>query len=215
SVLPTMTSDASRASGTPVALDTNGTVRLARGLASRMYTTGVSAVACPSGRSPLTANWMFISPRTFRAAASFPASSLLSSPPHARRGGAGGGVAPRVAGGVVPGPLVVLHPPADRRASSVRQAIDIDLGRVFEELVDQHRPVLGHVRRDPGHVRFQLGFGVDDPHVPPAEDEAWPHQQREADLAGRVQGLLHVHRRAVGRLAEPALPDELGEPLAA
>ena len=36
SVLPTMTSAASRASGTPVAFDTNGTVRLARGLASRM-----------------------------------------------------------------------------------------------------------------------------------------------------------------------------------
>ena len=64
-----MTSAASRASGTPVALDTNGTVRLARGFTSRMYTVGVS-VARAVGGMPVTANWMFISPFTFSAAAS-------------------------------------------------------------------------------------------------------------------------------------------------
>ncbi len=43
SVAPPITRAATLASGTPVALLTNGTVRLARGLASRMYTSSPPA----------------------------------------------------------------------------------------------------------------------------------------------------------------------------
>ena len=52
-VLPSITCVARRGRGTPVALETNGAVREARGFTSRMNTI-------PS----LTANWMFIRPTT-------------------------------------------------------------------------------------------------------------------------------------------------------
>mmetsp|Transcript_4743 Transcript_4743/g.14604 ORF Transcript_4743/g.14604 Transcript_4743/m.14604 type:complete len:324 (-) Transcript_4743:599-1570(-) len=57
SVLPDMTSEAYVASGLPMAFETKGTVRLARGFASRMYTS------LPPGPH-LTAYWQFIRPTT-------------------------------------------------------------------------------------------------------------------------------------------------------
>mmetsp|Transcript_8776 Transcript_8776/g.35859 ORF Transcript_8776/g.35859 Transcript_8776/m.35859 type:complete len:346 (-) Transcript_8776:2287-3324(-) len=57
SVLPDMTSEAYVASGLPMAFDTKGTVRLARGFASKMYTS------LPPGPH-LTAYWQFMSPTT-------------------------------------------------------------------------------------------------------------------------------------------------------
>src|SRR3989304_1060892 len=53
SFLPIMTFIAHLASGTPKVLLTNGTVREARGLTSKMYTS-----------SPFTANWTFMRPTT-------------------------------------------------------------------------------------------------------------------------------------------------------
>ena len=53
SLIPSITLVASLASGTPMALDTNGTVREARGFTSRTKTC-----------SFLMANWMFRSPIT-------------------------------------------------------------------------------------------------------------------------------------------------------
>ena len=58
SVAPSITRVATLASGTPVALATNGTVRLARGLASMTYTV-----------VPVTAYCTLISPRTSRRSA--------------------------------------------------------------------------------------------------------------------------------------------------
>mmetsp|Transcript_12475 Transcript_12475/g.41084 ORF Transcript_12475/g.41084 Transcript_12475/m.41084 type:complete len:358 (-) Transcript_12475:2033-3106(-) len=60
SVWPTIASDAYLASGWPIALDTKGTVRLARGLASMMYTS-----------SSRTAYWMLRRPTTLSSCASF------------------------------------------------------------------------------------------------------------------------------------------------
>ena len=52
------------ASGWPIALDTNGTVRLARGFtSSRKIVSSPSPLVC-------TANWVFIRPMTFSALAS-------------------------------------------------------------------------------------------------------------------------------------------------
>ena len=52
-MLPSITRAAALASGVAVALETNGTVREARGLASSTYRV-----------SPASANWMLIRPRT-------------------------------------------------------------------------------------------------------------------------------------------------------
>ncbi|MNU00042.1 hypothetical protein D3C72_2430620 [compost metagenome] len=52
------------ASGTPVALDTNGTVREARG-----FTSSRKITSLPSA-SGWMANWVFIRPTTFRPLAS-------------------------------------------------------------------------------------------------------------------------------------------------
>jgi len=60
---PAMTLAAMAATGRPIALATNGTVRLARGLTSRTKMRGVTEW----GSS--IANWTFMSPHTFRARA--------------------------------------------------------------------------------------------------------------------------------------------------
>ena len=57
---PSISRQATLASDTPIALDTNGTVREARGFASITYS---------SSPSPWTANWMLISPITPSASA--------------------------------------------------------------------------------------------------------------------------------------------------
>ncbi len=67
-----MRREAIRASGTPVAFETYGTVREARGFTSRTYTMPSSE---PLPFDPPIdmrgiANWMFISPTTFSARAS-------------------------------------------------------------------------------------------------------------------------------------------------
>ena len=49
-VLPAMTSAAALASGTPVALETKGTVREARGFASRTYSTSETSAYCTLSR---------------------------------------------------------------------------------------------------------------------------------------------------------------------
>ena len=68
------------ASGTPVALATNGTVRLARGFASITYTV-----------EPTTANCTLISPRTSRRSAIARVYASMTSTTHGTR--VGGGIA--------------------------------------------------------------------------------------------------------------------------
>ena len=77
SVRPAMTNAAALARGTPVALDTNGTVRDDLGLASRTHS-----------RSSFRASWMLSSPRTSRARAMLRVmSSMPSSSPSESVGG--------------------------------------------------------------------------------------------------------------------------------
>ena len=68
SLSPAITRAAILAMAVPVALATKGTVRLARGLTSRMNTV-----------SPWMANWMFISPTTWSALASWVAWAVISA----------------------------------------------------------------------------------------------------------------------------------------
>ena len=80
SIAPSITRVATLASGTPVALATNGTVRLARGLASITYTV-----------VPVTAYCTLIRPRTSRRSAIAAVYASITSTTH--DGSVGGGIA--------------------------------------------------------------------------------------------------------------------------
>ena len=169
---PSITRQAILASGTPVALLTNGTVREARGLASITYRS-----------PPWTANWTLRRPTT--PSAERDAAGLLADgvehvvAERVRRQHAG-----RVAG-VDTGLLDVLHDPADPHLLAVAQGVDVDLGRVLEEAVEEDLPlaaVLG-----PGQVVAQAGLVVDDLHGAAAKDVGRAHEQREPDRGRAAQ----------------------------
>ena len=135
SVLPTAMRAAILASGTPVTFETNGTVRDARGLTSRMK------MPRPSRG---TANCTFIRPRTPSSRASARAWRLDRFDGLRRqrvRRQAAGRVA-RVDAGL----LDVLHHAADDDVVPVGDHVDVDLDRVGQELVDQDRRVLSPAR---------------------------------------------------------------------
>ena len=178
-----MTRAATLASGTPVALDTNGTVRLARGLAS-ITKTWVPPPAGPP--SCLTANCTLSGPMTSRAAAIAPG-VVLDHPDRRRverrRRDHAGAVA-----GVHAGLLDVLHDRADDHlAGRVAHRVDVDLDGVLQEAVDQHRALRRQAafaaqRAEAGqlvHGPAQVVLVVDDLHGPPAEHVARPHQGRD------------------------------------
>ena len=121
------------ASATPVALLTNGTVRLARGFASITYTL-------PS----LTAYWTLMRPTTCERLGER-TRVLVDLLQHRTRERRRRDRARRVAG-VHAGLLDVLHHGRDDHlAGAIAQRVDIDLDRVFEEAVDQR----GALRRQP------------------------------------------------------------------
>ena len=66
---------------------------------------------------------------------------------------------------------------------AVEQRVDIDLDRVFQEPVHQHR-MLRRDLRCPADVVAQGVVVVDDLHPATAEHVAGPHQHRIADLVG-------------------------------
>ena len=142
---PASTSVAIRASETPIAFDTNGTVREARGFASRTQ-----------NRSSLTASWRFSSPRTPSRRASRRVMSSISSSSSSREGGRRDH-ARRVAR-VHARLLDVLHHGADEDIGAVAHRVDVDLDRALEEPVDEDGMVgrgLGcaSARTSPDHRR--------------------------------------------------------------
>ena len=201
-VAPAMTRAATLARGTPVALDTNGTVRLARGLASITKTwSGLDRVLhveradAPRGRR-----------RSRGCSASITAHRR---PAERRRRDHAGGVT-----GVHPGLLDVLHDRADEHlAGAVADGVDVDLDGVLEEAVDQDRPLGRQAPFPPSepeagqlvHGPAQVVVVVDDLHGPPAEHVARPHQGRIADPPDDGPGLARswsrCRRRAGGSRA--------------
>ena len=158
-----------------VALETNGTVREARGLASSTYKV-----------SPASANWMLIKPRTPTPAAiasvgaADPVDHLGAQGDRRQRAG-------RVAG-VDAGLLDVLHHAAEIEVGAVVERVDVDLHRVVEEPVDQHRMRRGHLG-GPLDVGGQGLLVVDDLHAAAAEHVRRSDQHRVADLVGDDLGL--------------------------
>src|SRR5690554_1857279 len=112
-----------------------------------------------------------------------------------------------------PGPLDMLHDPADQDISPVADRIDVDLDSVSEERVDQHR-------MRPAHpdslfdVTLKFGLVMDDLHRPPAEDVRRPDQHRVADRAGLLPCLLRRVSRTVRRAWYPEPGEKPAEPVA-
>ena len=123
-----MTSAAALASGTAVALETNGTVRDARGFASSTYSTPAASAYCTLS-----------SPRTPTPRAIFSVASRIAAMSAAAQGDRRQR-ARRVAG-VDAGLLDVLHHAAEVQLLAVVEGVHVDLDRVVEEPVDQHRVV--------------------------------------------------------------------------
>jgi hypothetical protein len=130
----------------------------------------------------LIANWTFIRPDDLQLAG-----ERVGRGPHRCEH-----VGPRVCGGITiaaspewtPGELDVLEHPADDARLAVAEAVDVELDRVLEELVDQD----GLARHDLEHLRTTARssvLAVDDEHAAAAEDEGGPQEHRVADLAAR------------------------------
>src|SRR3546814_9937240 len=85
--------------------------------------------------------------------------------------------------------LDVLHDAADHDILAVSKCIDVDLGGVVEEAVEQYRRVIRDLH-GLAHVALEIVVIVDDFHCPAAQHVARPHDQRITDLGGDVQRLL-------------------------
>ena len=169
----------------PVAFWMIGTVRLARGLASMMY-------SAPSWMT----NWMLISPRmpSSRAIASVTSTMrrLHRVVDRLRRIDAD-----RVAG-VDAGALDVLEDAGNQDVVAVEDGVDLDL-QPAQVLVDEQRRV-GQDRRRRLRVRGELAFVVDDLHPASAEHERRAHEHREAEFArDRARFAEASRRRPCGR----------------
>ncbi len=83
----------------------------------------------------------------------------------------------------------VLHDAADDDPLAVGHRVDVDLGGLFEEMVEQDRPV----RIDSGRPFEVLGEfvgTVDDLHGATAENIGRPHQERVAEFLTGGLGLI-------------------------
>ncbi len=88
--------------------------------------------------------------------------------------------------------LDVLHHGRDVRLLAVAERVDVELDRVLEEAVDEHRPV------DGGHRLAHVGRVVADAHRAAAEDVRGAHEHGVADPRGDGD-------RLVRRLGDPPL----------
>ena len=103
--------------------------------------------------------------------------------------------------------------PGDHHLLAVAERVDVDLDRVREEPVDQHR-VLGRDGHRLAHVGLELVRVVDDLHRAPAQHVGRPHQHRVADPLGELARGRDASRGAVLGLAQTQLGEQRRESLA-
>ena len=111
------------------------------------------------------------------------------------------------------GLLDMLHDAGDIDLVAVGDGIDIDLDRVLQIAVDQHRAGAGH-GDGAADVALQPGRIVDDLHRPPAEHVGRADHDRIADPRRDRLGLLRRGGGAVVRLAQAEPAQQLLEALA-
>ena len=204
---------ATLASGTPVTFETNGTVREARGLTSRMK------MPRPSRG---TANCTFIRPRTSSSRASARAWVLIASTVSA--GSEWGGRQQAESPEWMPASSMCSITPPTTDVRAVGDDVDVDLDRVGQELVDQDRRVLlAGARRQAlaarglhrgQHELRQPRRVVDDLHRAPAQHVGRADHDRVADALGDLARLVQAVRGAPGGRAQVQLLEQLAEALA-
>ena len=107
----------------------------------------------------------------------------------------------------------VLHDGADDGGLAVADAIDVHLGGVVEEAVDQHR-ALGRGGDGLVHVAGEFGVAVNDHHRAAAEHEGGAHEHRVADAVSDGERFVLVGGGAGFGLLEVELVEQRGEELA-
>ena len=96
---------------------------------------------------------------------------------------------------------------------AVAQRVDIDLDRIAQIAVDQHRRIPRHLHRGLDII-FELILAVDDLHRAAAEDIARPGKHRIADARRDRDRLFAAARDAVFGLLQPQLVDQSGKAFA-
>ena len=102
--------------------------------------------------------------------------------------------------------------PPTNTASPVARTIDIDLDRVVEEPIEQHRRFLRFFH-GLSHVSQELLLFVDDLHRPPAEHVGGANDNRVTDRRCMLHGVGRRPGDPIGRLAQSECLDQLLESL--
>src|SRR4051812_19728843 len=97
--------------------------------------------------------------------------------------------------------LDVLHDPSNVDGVAVANAVDVDLDRIVQITVDQHRILAGDAHCLT-HVPMQAGAVVNDLHRPPAQHVTGPDHDGEADAVGDFLRLARGPGDAVFRLQQ-------------
>ncbi len=117
--------------------------------------------------------------------------------------------------GVDAGFLDVLQQPSDDHVLAVRNAVDVDLDCVFQELVDEDGlgPGVGGRLEGDSHVSRQLFLRVDDFHRATAQDVARPNHHRESDSFRHLERVFGALGYPTARTIEVEFRQKLFEAL--
>ena len=115
--------------------------------------------------------------------------------------------------GVNAGFFDVLHDAADDHVFAVRKRVHVHFDRVFEEVIDQHRPVLRILDRFL-HVADDHLFVVGDHHGASAEHIRRPHQHRISNSVRALDRFFHRSRHRARGLRNFQFVQQFAEALA-
>ena len=108
------------------------------------------------------------------------------------------------------GLLNVLHDATNDHICAVADSINVYFNGGVQEVVQQHRAVIGH-QHCVAHVAHQLGFVINDFHGPAAEYVGRTNHQRVTDFAGSDDTFLVTAHGGVFRLFQAQALDHLLE----
>ena len=100
--------------------------------------------------------------------------------------------------------LDVLHDCTDHGRFAVRNAIDIDLNRIFKKTIDQHWTIRRYLN-GAGHITPKILLIIDKLHGAPAENEARPNKCWIANFPGYRDGVFGARGRSIWGLAQTKL----------
>ena len=106
----------------------------------------------------------------------------------------------------------VLHDAGDDHVRSIAQCIDIDLGCVFKEVVDQHRALL-RILDGGAHVPNDGRIVIRDDHGASAKHITGPDQHRVVDTVRSRKRLVNAGGKRTGRLWNLQVHNQLLEAL--